>query len=318
MPPRAHSTSYRDAPVLVTGASGFIASALGNALAQAGAQVHGASRRRPSGIGAAFATHTPADLSDFDACRRLVGEIRPQIVFHLASHVSGRQDLETVRHTLSANFVSTVNLLSALAEVATAKAIVIAGSSEEPRHFEHGVASTAPSTPYAAAKLGASAYGAFFRHTLGLPVAHARIFMGYGPGQLDLVKLVPYVTLSLLGGRKPSLTSGAKLADFTYIDDIVDGLMVLGLDPAIETLDIGTGRLTSVGEIATRLRDMIAPEAELGFGALTDRVNESRLAADVERSAALTGWRAKVGIEDGLARTVDWYRNCMSDLGPVG
>jgi nucleoside-diphosphate-sugar epimerase len=314
----AAMASYQGARVLVTGASGFIASGLAAALGAHGAEVHGAARGRPARELRGIAAFHEADLADLDRCRTLVARIRPDIVFLLASHVSGRQDLATVTKTLSGNLVATVNLLTSLAELSTARAIVIAGSSEEPRRFEHGVAETSPYSPYAAAKLGASAYAAFFRSTLGLPVAHARIFMGYGPGQLDLVKLVPYVTVSLLRGNAPKLSSGARLADWTFIDDIVDGLMLLGLRPAIATLDIGTGVLTSVGEVAMRLRDIIDPAAGLAFGAVADRLNEPGRLADVERTFAVSGWRPRHALAEGLARTVAWYRERLPGLAEVG
>lgn len=307
---------YGDARVLVTGATGFIGAALVEALLAAGATVHGASRQRPVGDERGGVRFHVADLADRAACRTLIGDVRPDIVFHMASHVSGRQDLETVATTFSGNLAAQVNLLSAVAEQGGVRSVVTAGSSEEPRTFAHGVTTTAPSSPYAAAKLGASAYGALFRHTFGLPVTHARIFMGYGPGQSDRLKLVPYVTLELLRGRVPKLSSGHRLADFTFIDDIVSGLMTLGQRPDIETLDLGTGRLTSVGEIATRIKDIVAPSAGLAFGATPDRLNETELAADVARSAALAGWRADVSLDEGLRRTVEWYKARLDELMP--
>jgi len=302
--------SFRDAnrAALVTGATGFIGANLCAALGRQGAVVHGLARHAPTHPIPGLTSFHVVDLSDVDACRALVGAIRPETVFHLASHVTGRQDMETISATLAANLVSTVNLLAALHHVGCARSVVIAGSSEEPRRFVHGDVTTAPCSPYAAAKLGASAYAAMFRSTFHLPVSHARIFMGYGPCQLDLRKLVPYVTVTLLRGGVPSLSSGARRADFTFIDDIVAGLVTLAARPDIETLDIGTGNLTSVRDIAVALRDLIDPHAELAFGAEADRVNETELVADARRSEVIAGWRPRVAVADGLRRTVDWYR----------
>ncbi|MEZ5857071.1 MAG: NAD-dependent epimerase/dehydratase family protein [Hyphomicrobiaceae bacterium] len=187
----ACGSQYSGARVLVTGASGFIASRLAEALGRGGADVHGNARRTPPSPLPGVNMFHAADLANPDQCGNLIRTVRPDIVFHLASHVSGRQDLETVAATLNGNLVAAVNLLSSLSEAGTARAIVTAGSCEEPRDFRQADPETAPASPYAAAKLAASAYGGFFRKTMGLPVAHARIFMGYGPGQLDLVKLVP-------------------------------------------------------------------------------------------------------------------------------
>jgi nucleoside-diphosphate-sugar epimerase len=258
--------------------------------------------------------HHTVNLVDAEACSALVKLTRPDKVFHLASHVSGRQDLATVRLTFDGNLCTTVNLLSALHDVGSASAIVIAGSSEEPRNFAHDDQATYPSSPYAAAKLSAAAYASFFRTTLGLPVVHARIFMVYGPGQRDLAKLVPYVAVSLLRGLKPRLSSGKRRADWVHVDDVVSGLLCAGQRPDLTTLDLGTGTLTSVAQVAQILREAISPDAPLGLGELPDRVNETALAADIRRSECLSGWKPGWTLAEGLRSTAGWYRSRLSEF----
>ena len=305
---------YAGARVLVTGATGFIGAQLVAALGAANADVQGVARRMPAAPLAGCSKLLTVDLSDLAACRALIRSTRPDRIFHLASHVTGRQDLTSVVETLNGNLVSSVNLFTAVAEFAKPQSLVVAGSSEEPRQFTLDDPETAPYSPYAAAKLSQSAYAAFFRRTLGLPVSHARIFMGYGPGQSDAKKLIPYVVLSLLRGQTPALASGRRLADWTYISDIVDGLMVLGARPDVPSLEIGTGRLTSVADVALKLRDIVDPARDVAFGAAADRLHEARHVADVARAKALTGWQPTVGLDDGLRRTVDWYRNALNQF----
>jgi UDP-glucose 4-epimerase len=113
----------------------------------------------------------------------------------------------------------------------------------------------------------------------------------------------------------PRLSSGGRVADFVFVDDIVDGLLHLAANPSITTLDIGTGKLTSVADVARGLRDIINPSGKLGFGSLPDRINETDRVADVKRTAALTGWRPRYELAEGLHRTVDWYREHLPALG---
>ena len=305
---------YAGARVLVTGATGFIGAPLAAALAVAGADVLGVARHVPAAPLTGCNEVRSVDLSDLAACRALIRSTAPDRIFHLASHVTGRQDLTSVVETLSGNLVSSVNLFTAVAEFAKPTSLVVAGSSEEPRHFTLDDPETAPYSPYAAAKLSQSAYAAFFRRTLGLPVSHARIFMGYGGGQADAKKLIPYVVSSLLRGQTPALSSGRRQADWTYITDIVDGLMVLGTRPDVPSLEIGTGTLTSVADIALKLRDIVDPARDVSFGLATDRLFEAPHVADVARTKALTGWQPAVGLDDGLRRTVDWYRKALNQF----
>ena len=307
--------TYRGARVLVTGATGFIGTQLVAALGAGGADVQGVARRPPAMPLAGCAKLHLVDLSDLVACRALVQSTRPDRIFHLASHVTGRQDLISVVETLNANLVSSVHLLTAVAEFARPRSIVVAGSSEEPRAFSLADPQTAPYSPYAAAKLAQSAYAAFFRRTMGLPISHARIFMGYGPGQSDAKKLIPHVVSGLLRGQTPALSSGRRLADWTYISDIVDALLVLGLRPDVPSLDIGTGKLTSVADIAMQLRDIVDPATHISLGATPDRLHEAQHVADVAKSKALTGWQAAIDLDTGLRRTVDWYRAALNQFG---
>src|SRR4030095_15249088 len=85
----------------------------------------------------------------------------------------------------------------------------------------------APSSPYAAAKFSATAYARMFTEVFSLSVGIRRPFMAYGPGQMDLTKLVPYVVSQLLRGGVAELSSGRQGFDWVYIDDVVDALMAI-------------------------------------------------------------------------------------------
>ena len=158
-----------------------------------------------------------------DRCARALDDVRPDWIFHLASHVTGARDLAVVLPTFHGNLTTTVNLLTAATEVGCQR-LVLVGSLEEP---ELGTAEAVPASPYAASKWAASGYARFFHANYETPVAVARLFMVYGPEQEDSRKLVPYVTLSFLRGEAPRLTSGARQIDWIYVDDAVAGLLAV-------------------------------------------------------------------------------------------
>lgn len=291
--------------ILITGANGFIGSHLCHRLSLGEAEVHAVYRnQRPADEGQA--RWWQADLSDEAAVRSLFRDIRPDVIFHLASHVKGAPNLEHVLPTFRSNLQSTVNLLT-LATEKGCQRMVITGSLAEP---EPQNGELFPSAPYAAAKWASSGYARMFHALYKLPVVIARVFMVYGPAQQDLTKLIPYVTLSLLRGERPKISSGGRPVDWIYVSDVVDGFMALAETPGIDggTFEIGSGSLVSIREIVQKLARIVDPKGHVDFGALPDRPLEpTRIAKTAETFASL-GWKPKVTLEDGLERTVDWYR----------
>ena len=301
MPTESPLTGRR---ALVTGASGFIGSALCRCLSQAGMEVHGVSRVE-RGATDHCSRWWSCRLDDIESVRNLFKTLKPDYIFHLASHVAGTRSIELVLPTYSANLTSTVNLLTAATEQGC-KRIVLTGSLEEP---DPGPDYPVPSSPYAAAKFAASAYGRMFHALFFTPVTILRLFMVYGPGQQDLKKLVPYVTLSLLKGEAPQLSGGSRQVDWIYVDDVVAGYLAAAVKGAEgSTIDLGSGKLDTVRTVVEELVGQINPRIQPSFGSIPERAMEQIRKADVESSFRQIGWRAQVSLRDGLSRTVEWYR----------
>ena len=291
--------------LLVTGASGFIGVRLCEEAAGRGAVVHGVSRR-PAPDALPAVRWERADLTEEAAARALVRRVQPDVVLHLASGVSGNRGADLVLPMLRANLVAAVNVMLAACEVGCGR-VVLAGSMEEP---DLGDAEAVPQSPYAAAKWATLTYARMFRALYELPVVHLRIFMVYGPGQRDLGKLVPYVTTSLLRGETPELSSGDREIDWIYVDDVVDAFLAAAVAPGGEgaSLDIGSGELVSVHTLVAHLRRLVGGEVQPRFGALPDRRLERVRVADPAGAATAIGWRHRTSLQEGLARTVEFYR----------
>lgn len=294
--------AFSGAKVLVTGASGFIGSQLCRRLRKEEAEVHGISRMARS-RGEDGPIWWQGDVSDEVFVRRIIRELKPEYVFHLAGETRAKRDLELVLPTFQQNLMTSVNILLAATESGSRRT-VLAGSLDEPADGE------APSSPYAAAHVAIRAYSRMFHEVLGGRSAVARIFMVYGPRQEALQKLIPYVTLALLQGEAPRVSSGQRLVDWVYIDDVVDGLLALGLAPWVEgrTLDVASGRLATVREVVEQLACLTECTQEPIFGAVPERKMEQSRRPNVEETFAATGWRPKTSLEEGLRKTVAWYR----------
>lgn len=302
-------TGWRGRRVLVTGATGFIGSNLAGRLGSLGAEVH-AVTRHPGASGGNHVWHV-TDLSDADATSALVKDVGPEVVFHLASTVTGARDVNLVVPTLQSNLNSAVNVLKAATD--TGAKVVLAGSIEEPRRGD-----TTPSAPYAVAKWAATAYARMFYRLWDMPVTVLRIAMGYGPGQRDTTKLLPYVTLSLLRGQQPDLTSGTRLLDWVYVDDVVDAFLAAGQSgqAAGEVLDIGTGTPVSIRDTVELLIQLMRTPVRPRYGAIPDRPMDAARIADIGPAARVLGWQPTVTLEEGLHRTLKWYTDRSAVIPP--
>ena len=293
-----------DQVVLVTGATGFIGSHLCERLLANDNEVHAVSRRKQT-----FARKgihwSQADLAEMADVRNLLIATKPDLIFHLASQVSGSRDLSMVESTFRNNLMTTVNLLTVATEFACRR-IVLTGSLEEPDPDD---SDNTPSSPYSITKWASGAYGRMFYALYQLPVVILRLFMVYGPGQSDLRKIVPYVILSALKGEAPKLTSGVRPIDWIYIDDVVEGLCLAATAKDIEgsTLDIGSGNLVTIRKVVEKLIHTTGSKVVPLFGAVADRALEQVRIADAANSYAKIGWTPQTPIDAGLELTANWY-----------
>ena len=273
-----------------------------------GAHVYGVSRRPsralPDNVRWEF-----VDLVDTAATEALVCRVRPDLVAHLASQVSGDRDRALIVPMLQSNLLAAVNVMLA-AGAAGCRRVVLAGSLEEP---DFGEGDGLPQSPYAAAKWAAHAYARLFHTIYELPVVHLRVFMVYGPAQRDMRKLIPYVTVSLLRGVAPQLMSGERQVDWVYVDDVVDAFLAAMVVPSAlgKSLDIGSGELVTVRGIVERLQRLVGNDIEPVFGGLPDRKLERVRVADPRPANDAMGWRPRTTLEQGLTRTIAFYRESL-------
>jgi nucleoside-diphosphate-sugar epimerase len=297
--------------VLITGATGFVGTRLCRELVDRNNEVHAVCR---SGSGAALASVRSWEcaLHDHAKLKDLLLAVKPDFVFHLAGFTSASREMGAVLPAFQANLVATVNLLTAFAETGGER-MVLAGSFEEPTSGDDP-----PSSPYATSKWAGTGYARMFEHLYQTPVTVARIFMVYGPGQRDTKKLIPSTILSALRGVNPQISSGTRQLDWIYIDDVISGLIALGEAEGVDSkgVDIGTGILTTVREVVEKISNQIDPALRPVIGAIPDRPDEQVRAAGLERTKSVLEWKPKVGLEEGLQRTIEHYRKHLELYPP--
>lgn len=290
--------------ILVGGAGGFIGSHLCARLVSEGHEVHGVSRTFRSSQENSVQWYR-SDLSDFEATRMLLRNIRPEFVFHLASRVTGSRELSEVAPIFQSNLASTVNVLASAVE-AGCERVVLAGSCEVPGKIDDPTVCS----PYAAAKWSSACYADMFRALFNISVVVPRIFMTYGPAQEDTGKIIPYTILSMLRGERPKLSSGRRLVDWIYVDDVIEGLTRAAFVAKVgeNTFDLGSGSLVSIRDVVQEIAEIIGNGVEPDFGALPDRPLEHERVADTAFLERAFCWRPATSLREGLRRTVGWFK----------
>jgi nucleoside-diphosphate-sugar epimerase len=296
-------STARPRRVLITGARGFIGAHVMARLASLGETVHATSRRpiEVSVHSASAVTWHQLNTVDASATAQVVRTVQPDVIFHLASVVMGSRDSADVLRIFHANLTSAVNIMTAALDNNVGR-VVLAGSMEE----SDSIASDPPNSPYSAAKTAATGYARMFHELWGLPVTVLRIAMVYGPGQGDGSKLIPYAISSFLRGEPPRLTSGDRVVDWIYVDDVVDAFLAASTSTvcAGEAVPVGTGTGVSIKETVNVIRSLIGSDRLFEFGAIQDRPLERSWTADTDIAHTLMGWRAKTSLEEGLSITI--------------
>lgn len=301
---KADFTTLAGQTVLVTGGRGFLGSNLCTRLSELGVEIHATTTARPPDDAAGVRWHR-LDFAQVGDVRDLLGRVRPGIIFHLSGHGVGSPDLQQIIPTFQQDLAGTVNLLTAATEGKTARRVILASSMEEPTLAD---AHIPPATPYAAAKSAVGTYARMFHALYQTPIVMVKPFMAYGPGQ-RAHKLIPYVTLALLQGQSPKLSSGQRPVDWVYVGDVIEGMIAAALVPGIEggSFDLGSGELVSIRAVVEKLVEITGASAQPGFGALPDRPMERIRVAETVPAAEKLGWKSVTPLDAGLRKTVSWY-----------
>jgi nucleoside-diphosphate-sugar epimerase len=316
---RGSTRSYHGVTALVLGASGFIGRWVTRALVLKGARVV-AVARDAAAIGAARKSWNGpvevvgCDVSDFAALAHTVTAVRPAITFNLAGYgvAAGERDA-AIAQRLNAELVVALGTALVTARDAdwSGLALVNAGSSAEYGQTDGPVSGDGPAEPitdYGRAKLAGSLGLARLCQQHDLPGATARLFMVYGGGEHPH-RLFPSLLRAARTGEAMALSDGRQRLDFTYVEDVAEGLLRLGVsEPATgEIVNLATGRLTQVRTFVHTAAELLGLKPEqLRFGEAAPRPDDVRYGpVRTSRFHQITHWTASTSIVEGIRRTLD-------------
>lgn len=307
---------------LVTGGAGFIGSHLATALVERGDRVRvldnlsTGHRANLAHLGSNVEL-IEGDVADAALVAQAVKGV--DCVFHEAALASVPRSVEAPLDTNAACVTGTVTLLDA-ARRAGVRRLVYAGSSsaygEQPTSPKRETDLPAPISPYGAAKLAGEYYCRAFAATYGFATVVLRYFNVFGPRQdpnSPYSAVIPLFITALLAGKRPTVYGdGHQSRDFTYVENVVRGNLLAAdaANVAGQVLNVANGRATSLLELLRQLNELLGTNVEpLHAPPRPGDIRESL--ADISAAKALLGYQPPVNFEDGLRRSIDYYRQLV-------
>jgi nucleoside-diphosphate-sugar epimerase len=294
--------------VLLTGATGFIGQHCVAPLLARGYEVHAITARSPAPDDGPVVWHQ-ANLLDPQSVTELIATVRPSDLLHMAWYVahgkywSAPENLSWVRASLQ--------LLESFREHGGERAVFAGTCAEYDWSYGYCVEQVTPAQPaslYGTCKNALRSIVAAYAAQHSLSVAWGRIFFLYGPHEPP-ARFVASIVRSLLAHEPARCSHGRQVRDLLYVQDVADAFVALLASPAQGAVNIGSGRPTTLGEVATMIGQTLGRPDLIQLGAIAAPAGDPPLLlADVRRIQHEVGWQATVTLEQGLDHTINWWR----------
>jgi len=300
----------------VVGGGGFIGSALSEKLDVLNARVVSLVRSGKEGRKSLpNVTTIKADIREYASLKKALADYSFDYVFNLGGYVDHSSYLEGGRGVLDTHYLGVLNLLN-LVFTTSLKKFVQIGSSDE---YGNGLPPQredqreAPISSYSAAKVGVTHLIQALSKTENFPGVIVRLFLVYGPGQ-GYQRFLPQIIKGCLEERIFPTSSGEQLRDFCYIEDIVEGLLLSAVKSKAvgQVINVASGQPITIRAVIEKIVKFLG-SGQPNFGVYPYRPSENmELYADISLAKRLLGWNPETNIEEGLKKTVEYYRNLIS------
>jgi dTDP-glucose 4,6-dehydratase len=312
---------WKDRPVLVTGAGGFIGSHLVEELVARGASVRAFVRYNSRGTHGFIDSFAPqirervevvaGDLRDAEAVAGAMQDV--SVVFHLGALIAIPYSYKHPRDVIDTNVMGTVSVMQAARRLAVDR-VVHTSTSEV-----YGTAQYVPidekhplvgQSPYSASKIAADQITESFHRAFGLPVATVRPFNTYGPRQ-SARAVIPATIAQAITADRIFLGATHPTRDLLFVKDTARGFVQAAECEAVvgQVTNLGTGVEHSIKHVAERIVELVGRKVEISFDPTRLRPEKSevdRLLADNTKAREVIGWQPQVELDQGLRHTIDW------------
>ena len=310
--------NWNGVKVLITGADGFIGSHLTEHLINLGAKVS-IFVKENSASGSKFtplnlqnsikkiSNIVTGDISSED-CIKLIKDTEPEVIFHLAAEAYVPKSFTQPLLVKKVNLDGTLNVLNAAMDL-DIKRIVCTSSSEIYGNSEIAINEDHPlnpTSPYGASKAAADRFCFAYYKTYNLPISIIRPFNTYGPRHTYDV-IPKFISLALKNDPLTIYGAGEQTRDFTYVDDTVNGFLLMGSrkEAIGQAVNFGAGNDISINNIAKKIIEYSKSKSQIVH--IEPRKAEvQKLLCDPSKAKMLFSWEAKISIDEGLKRNIKW------------
>ncbi len=319
---------YKDKVILATGGAGAIGSNLTRALSEAGAKMV----IILDNLSSSYKWNVPSlpnvmfvegDITNDIDLKRVFNE-GPEIVYHLAAFFANQNSIDYPEKDLWVNGFGTLKVLE-YSRLAGVKRFIYASSgcsiygSNAPLPLREEFMSMNLSSPYQITKMLGELYCNFFYNHYGLPVVKTRFFNSYGPGEVpgQYRNVIPnFIYWAMQGRTLPITGTGEETRDFTYVGDLVDGLLRAGYyDEAIgEDINLASGKEVKIMDLANMVNRFVGNGSGTIFVKRRKWDTKDRLLASIDKAKRILGYEPKTSFEEGLKKTLQWFRDNWDNI----
>jgi UDP-glucose 4-epimerase len=311
---------YEGKVVLVTGGAGSIGTNLCRKLAESNAKkmiiLDNLSSAYEWNIPKKNIVFVKGSVLDDEILKRVFKE-KPDYVFHLAAHFANQNSVDNPETDLMVNGMGTLKVLQ-YANLVKVKRFVYSSSGcgvyglESRMPFEEHDISIHLHTPYQVTKLLGELYTNYFCNLYDLPIVNARFFNVYGPGEVPgkYRNVIPNFFYWAMHKRALPITGdGTETRDWTYVDDIINGLLAMGIkEEAVgEAINLGSGKEHRVIDLANLVNELTDNEMGVLYVERRDWDVKTRLLSSIEKAKKLLDYKPQMEFEDGLKQVHEWF-----------
>ncbi len=313
--------SLKNARVLVTGGAGFIGNNLVRRLLSIGVSQILIMDNQSSGMSVflpndARIIFVGMDIDKMDKLNFVINQHQFDYVFHLAAHFANQNSVDHPFSDIQTNIVGTVSLLEILKFHKSLKKFVYASSScvyGTAMNMSEDTYIYPSETPYSINKYTAELYTQYYAHLFHVPTVSIRIFNTYGPYELagKYRNVIPNFIEKAMNGEDLVITgTGKETRDFTFVEDLVDLMLLAATSDSSdgEIFNGGTGNKTEILEMAQIIMEKTGSVSNLLFKPARNWDKVKDRMSNTSKSARVLGYKPKVGIREGLEKTIKWYK----------